>query len=196
MSLAVNLSNFATRLATELKSIRTLMNGNAANLNALTTTNKTTLVAAINELVTAMGAAGAEINDATISTLTVWSSDKTDEEIDSRVSTVVTTMLGSAPAALDTLGEIATSLNNNADLAGTLTTLITAKAADSEVVKLAGNQTVAGIKTFSSSPVVPDSSFAIAKTTGLQTALDAKVLATDVGDTTTNLVTVFEAGLV
>lgn len=49
-----------------------------------------------------------------------------------------------------------------------------AKALDNAVVKLTGNQTVAGIKTYSSSPVVPDSSFTIAKVTGLQTALDAK----------------------
>lgn len=47
-------------------------------------------------------------------------------------------------------------------------------AADSEVVKLTGNQTVAGTKTFSSAPVVPDASWSIAKTNGLQTALDGK----------------------
>jgi len=45
---------------------------------------------------------------------------------------------------------------------------------DSAYVALTGAQTIAGIKTFSSSPVVPDSSFTIAKTTGLQTALDGK----------------------
>jgi hypothetical protein len=49
-----------------------------------------------------------------------------------------------------------------------------AKAADSDVVKLTGAQTIAGIKTFSASPVVPDGSFTIAKTTGLQSAIDAK----------------------
>lgn len=41
-------------------------------------------------------------------------------------------------------------------------------------VELAGNQTIAGTKTFSSAPVVPDNSFTIAKTNGLQSALDGK----------------------
>lgn len=49
-----------------------------------------------------------------------------------------------------------------------------AAADDAAVVKLTGAQTVAGVKTFSSAPVVPDASFAIAKTSGLQTALDGK----------------------
>lgn len=46
-----------------------------------------------------------------------------------------------------------------------------AKAADNTVVKLTGNQTVAGTKTFSSAPAVPDNSFALAKVSGLVTAL-------------------------
>lgn len=39
-------------------------------------------------------------------------------------------------------------------------------------VSLTGNQTIAGTKTFSSSPVVPNGSWTIAKTTGLQSDLD------------------------
>jgi hypothetical protein len=51
------------------------------------------------------------------------------------------------------------------------------------------------VKTFSDAPAVPDAAFAIAKVSGLQTALDAKANSADVGDTTTNFVTTFEAGL-
>lgn len=51
---------------------------------------------------------------------------------------------------------------------------LAAKAADSAVVHLTGNETVGGTKTFSSAPVVPDSSFTIAKVTNLQPSLDAK----------------------
>lgn len=40
-------------------------------------------------------------------------------------------------------------------------------------VRDAGNQNVAGVKTFSSAPVVPDNSWAIAKTAGLQALLTA-----------------------
>jgi hypothetical protein len=50
MSLATNLQNFATRVATESKALRTLINGNAADLSALTTVSKSNVVAAINEL--------------------------------------------------------------------------------------------------------------------------------------------------
>jgi len=44
------------------------------------------------------------------------------------------------------------------------------KAIDADVVKLTGNQTVAGVKTFSSTPVVPDASFGFAKLSNIATA--------------------------
>lgn len=192
MSLSTNVSNLATRVATESKALRTLINGNAADLSSLSTTAKNNLVAAINELYSSIGAAGAQINDSTTATTTVWSSSKTQDEIDAAVAALV----DAAPGTLDTLNELAAALGDDADFANTITTLIGTKANDADVVKLTGNQTVAGIKTFSSAPVVPDASFTIAKTSGLQTALDAKANSADVGDTTTNYVTVFEAGLV
>ncbi len=58
MSLVTELDDLTTRIATESKSLRTLINGNAATLNALTTTAKTNLVAAINELDAAIDALG------------------------------------------------------------------------------------------------------------------------------------------
>jgi hypothetical protein len=59
MSLATNITDLATRVATEAKALRTLINGNATDLSSLTTTAKTNLVAAINELDAAIGASGA-----------------------------------------------------------------------------------------------------------------------------------------
>lgn len=56
----------------------------------------------------------------------------------------------------------------------TLTTALASKADDSAVVKLTGTQTIAGAKTFSTSPIVPDNSFAQAKVIGLVTAIAAK----------------------
>ena len=195
MSLATNITNLATRVATEVKALRTLINGNGADLSALNTTAKSNLVAAINELVAAVGGAGATIDDGQISTLTVWSSDKTDDEIDDRISTAITELLGAAPAELDTLKEIADKLADNDDVVASLVSQIATKADDNVVVKLSGNQTIAGIKTFSSAPVVPDDSFAIAKVSGLSAALSGKVETSDLGDPDTNFVTVFEAGL-
>lgn len=60
-----------------------------------------------------------------------------------------------------------------ADVTG-LQAELDAKADDTAVVKTSGDQTVAGVKTFSSAPSVPDASFTIAKTSGLQTTLNAK----------------------
>jgi hypothetical protein len=198
MSLASNVSSLATRIATEVKSLRTLINGNAADLSGLNTTSKTSVVSAINEVNTALGnidvsgQVAALIDDTATATTTVWSSSKTNTAIGAAVAAVV----DAAPAALDTLNELAAALGDDANYASTITTALSAKAADADVVKLTGAQTVAGIKTFSSAPVVPDAAFAIAKVSGLQTALDAKASTANVGDTTTNFVTAFEAGLV
>lgn len=79
------------------------------DLGALQTT-ATTVPGAINEIKAAVDAAaqsgGAAIDDAAVTTSTVWSSSKIDAEIVSQIADVV----GAAPAAFDTLVEIATAL--------------------------------------------------------------------------------------
>lgn len=50
---------------------------------------------------------------------------------------------------------------------------LSGKAADVTVVHKTGAESVGGVKTFTSAPVVPDASFAIAKVSGLQAALDS-----------------------
>ena len=50
-TLIQSITSLATRIATECKSIRNLINENASDLSSLTTTAKTSIVAAINELV-------------------------------------------------------------------------------------------------------------------------------------------------
>ena len=77
-NLTARISDLAIRLATECKSIRTLVNGNAADLSSLTTTQKTSLVAAINELKTAISSIGATlvINDSATNSTELWSSTK------------------------------------------------------------------------------------------------------------------------
>lgn len=64
-----------------------------------------------------------------------------------------------------------------------LQTTLDAKATGAATVNLTGAQTVAGVKTFSSAPVVPDASWSIADTSGLQAALDAKRLNTEAVNT-------------
>lgn len=120
MSLATNVQDLATRVATECKSLRTIINGNVANLNALTTADKTSLVNAINELQAEINALGtpAQINDAGTNTTQTWSSSKINTEIGAAINGV----LNGAPAALDTLIELAAAISNDANFAASVTT--------------------------------------------------------------------------
>lgn len=134
MSLKTNIESAFTRVATEIKTLRTQLTGNASgSLTGLTTTNKTNLVAAVNELdaaIEALAAAegGATIADGAPATTTVWSSSKTDSEIASKVSTAIAGVIDSAPGALDTLNELAAALGDDANFASTVTGQLALKA--------------------------------------------------------------------
>jgi hypothetical protein len=119
-TMEVRLRDLATRISTECKAIRTLANGNAADLSALTTTAKTSLVAAINELDAAIDAIGPSltINDSATNTTQVWSSSKVSQEIQAAKDALT----NGAASALDTLQEIAAALGNDANFASTVTT--------------------------------------------------------------------------
>jgi hypothetical protein len=175
MSLATNVSDLATRVATEVKAVRTLLNGNAANNSALTTTAKSNLVAAINE-VAASVASSSSINDAATGTTSTWSSSKIGTEISSATSALV----ASAPAALNTLDELAAALGDDANFATTTATAL-------------GNR----VRTDTAAQGLNSTQQGNARTNiAAAAAADLTTLSTNVGDTTTNFVTVFEAGLV
>lgn len=167
MSLSTNVVDLATRLGTECKSIRSLLNGNTADLSALTTTAKSNLVAAINELA-ALIASSSSIDDGTVGTSTAWSSSKTQAEIAAGLASLV----DGAPAALDTLNELAAALADNADFATTVTNALGVR------VRVDAAQT-----------------FTAPQQAQGRTNIDA-ASATDVGSTTTNYVTAFETALV
>jgi hypothetical protein len=148
MTLEQRLTALATRIGGEAKALRTLINGNAADLAALTTAAKTSLVAAINELQTEVIAAGGaaevddgvtdgvhtwssnkitaeiaaktEINDALTNLVNTWSSQKITDQIDAAVDAVV----AGAPAAIDTLNELAAAIGDDANFAATVTTAL------------------------------------------------------------------------
>jgi len=120
MALDQRLQDLAVAIGNDIQDLR----GRTGNLSGLSTTAKTSLVAAINELVVAIGSAsggGAAINDATTSLTTTWSSTKIGAEVTSAIAALV----GSAPAALDTLQEIAAEL---ADQDSAVSGLVTAVA--------------------------------------------------------------------
>ena len=121
MSLQTNLQNLATRVATECKALRTLVNANQTDLSSLSTVNKTSLVAAVNELQTALAALqgnSAGINDGTTGGTTTWSSTKVAAEIAAAKDALV----GGAGTALDTLQELAAALGNNANFSTAMAT--------------------------------------------------------------------------
>lgn len=173
MSMQTRLQDLATRVATECKSIRTLVNGNAANLAALNTTAKGNLVAALNELkgeIDALAlAAGATINDASSSSTTqTWSINK----ISSELAAAVAALVASAPSALDTLDELANALGDDANFATTIATAL-------------GNR----VRTDTAAQGLNGTQQSNARTN------IAAVGSAEIGDPDTNFVTGFEAGL-
>ena len=103
MSLATRIESLVIRVAQEFNDVR----AKAGNLANLTTTDKSNLVAAINELKAAV-VSSAVIDDAHIAATTTYSSNK----IVSLLDALKTDILGGAAAAYDTLVEIQQLLQN------------------------------------------------------------------------------------
>lgn len=122
MTLEQRIAALALRIGTECKSLRTLMNGNAADLTGLTTTTKTTIVAALNELKAAITALGtpATINDGATGSAATWSSQKISDQI----TAAINALTANAPAALDTLKELADAIADDASFSSTVTTAL------------------------------------------------------------------------
>jgi hypothetical protein len=95
------------------------------DLTTLSTTTKTSLVLAVNELFTLVGAAGA-IDDASgdgVLTKT-WSANKIYDAIEAAKTAVKTEILGGASAAYDTLGELQAIVLADEGLASAMATSI------------------------------------------------------------------------
>lgn len=175
MSLATNITDLATRVATESKALRTLINGNVSDLSSLNTTAKINLVAALNELKLALDSTAA-INDSTTGTTSTWSSSKINTQITNAISAVI----NSAPTALDTLDELAAALGDDANFASTVTTAL-------------GNR----VRTDTASQGLNGTQQSNARTNiGAASASDLSTLTTNVGSTSTDFVATFNAGLV
>jgi len=172
-NLVSNISNLATRTATENKAIRTLINGNAADLSALTTTNKASVVAALNELkatiTSVSAAAGATVNDAaTSSTTQTYSINKIRDLVNTSISAVT----AGAPAALDTLDELAAALGDDANFAATITAALGNRLRVDAAQTLNATQKATGIANLGA------------------------VAAADIGDTATDFTSIFNTGLI
>ena len=103
----------AQAIAVDIKKLTT----NDGELAALTTTDKTSLVNAINELKSSIANA-TNINDTSTSKSATWSSDKINTSINNAVSALV----NGAGTTLDTLKELANALGNDANFSTTIAT--------------------------------------------------------------------------
>lgn len=106
------------QVATDIKLLATRI----GDLTALTTTDKTNLVVALNEAVAAIGTAGASIDDTATNgaTTVTWSADKIFDTIEAAKVAVKNDLIAGSPTALDTLNELAAALNNDPSFATTL----------------------------------------------------------------------------
>lgn len=118
MSLETRIVALAQAMGADVKALTAAQ----GSLTALNTTTKTSLVAAINELLTMIGSAGAVINDSAGNgnTGVTWSADKIFDCIEAAKVAIKSDILGGASAALDTLNELAAALGNDPSFAATI----------------------------------------------------------------------------
>jgi hypothetical protein len=140
MSLQTRLSDLITAIGTDVKQLRTWITGSSSGtLSGLTTTDKTSLVAAVNEV--KAGSSGAPpdasatvkgiIEIATlaeVSTGTDTVRAVTPEGVRQERTALKAEILGpGVPAALDTLDELAAALADDANYAASITTALAGK---------------------------------------------------------------------
>lgn len=171
-TLEARLNALATAVGADIKTGRIAQ----GDLTTLSTTAKGSLVAAINELFTSIGAAGASINDGAGNgdTLVTWSADKIFDSIEAAKTAVKNELVNGAAAALDTLSELATALGNDPSYATTIATQIANR------VRFDAAQTLTG----------PQKIQALANI-GAAASADLTALSTAVGNTDADLVAVY-----
>lgn len=112
------IQNLATQIGSDVKTLI----ANQGNLTALTTSQKASLVLAINELNSAISQIDTSkvIEDAQTSADKTWSSNKIVSEITTKCNEVKSALLGGAGDAYDTLQELATLIEDNKELIDSL----------------------------------------------------------------------------
>ncbi|WP_063023761.1 hypothetical protein [Nocardia niwae] len=134
MSLVTQVSDLATRIATEIKTVRTEVATKTGNLASLTTTDKTNLVAAINEVQSEVGGGGATNLAATLSsTQTVITSDTgtdaTIPAVDGTNAGVMTPTMKTKLDGIETAADVTDAANVGSSIHG-VSTKATPVAAD------------------------------------------------------------------
>lgn len=122
MSLETRIIALAEAIGADIKDLR----ATRGTLSSLSTTAKSNLVAAINELHAAISSAGVQINDSATNgaTTVTWSADKIFDEIAAAKVAVTNSLTNGAAATLDTLNELAAALGNDPSFATNIATQI------------------------------------------------------------------------
>lgn len=122
MTLETKLIALAQAIGTDIKSL----NLTVGDIQSLTTTSKSNIVDALNEVHLAVNNSGAQIDDQSGqgNYSTTWSSNKIIEELNELHTSIISDLTGGAPEALDTLAELAEALNNNPSFAAEIATQI------------------------------------------------------------------------
>lgn len=126
MSLAAKITAFVSSVGTDMKNLTTKI-GNLANLQ---TTDKSSLVSAINEI---KGSAGTNIDDVNPSTTTTFSGTAIQEKISTAKTEVKNEILGGASPAYDTLQEIQGFIENDSSATSALVTAVADRVKYSDV---------------------------------------------------------------
>lgn len=137
MALQDRLTDLATAVATDIKQLRTWITGSSSgNLTGLTTTDKSSLVGAINEVKAGSSGAPPDASEATkgivelaslaevaagVDTVRAVTSEGVRQE---RVALKAEILGAGVPGALDTLDELAAALGDDANFAATITTAL------------------------------------------------------------------------
>lgn len=140
MSLQTRLSDLITAIGTDIKQLRTWITGSSSgDLTGLTTTDKTSVVAAINEVKAGSSGAPPDASEtvkgivelatlAEVATGTDALRAVTAAGVRQERTALKAEILGAGvPAALDTLDELAAALNDDANFAASVTTSLAGK---------------------------------------------------------------------
>lgn len=122
MSLQARIQTLALYIAQDIKALQQA----DGSLSSLTTTQKSSLVGAINEVKALVAAIDTStvIDDASASLTKTYSSTKINSNINTAVTSAIAGVINASPAALDTLNEIAAALGNDANFSATVLTAL------------------------------------------------------------------------
>lgn len=113
MSHSDQIELLAADIGAKIKAVKSLQNLNAVDNAALLTTEKSSLLGAINELHGMIVAGAATIDDAGTGTGSAWSASKVQAVVDAASVATRDAIIGGAPASYDTLIELMTELQSN-----------------------------------------------------------------------------------